>query len=261
MSQVGRSRRYSEVSVSRPRKHGDRYPSGKLKPQEQIAPAAWGRIKSETIKLVLDPKMQSEIARLSLIGELTNSQAVTAFRVADIYQQYHRYKKLRTSAKSASYEIGFGSSDIDEERMSDDQIEAYEAAILKAEGDWKALDEGLRRFRGEVRAAVYSLCVENQPINPTLYEDVRVVLNAIAVRWSPDGRKRQRLTATATLKRAVAPIDQLQAETPRREDPGMKAVRAIAHKLLPHLDQQGVDKVAEVWAALRDRERLRQSRR
>src|ERR1700731_3428485 len=108
--------------MSRPRKNGERYPSGKLKPQEQIAPAAWGRMKSDTIKIVLDPKMQSEIARLSFAGILTNSQAVSAFQIADVYQKYHRYKQLRTSPKSPSYEIGFGSSDIDEERMSDEQL-------------------------------------------------------------------------------------------------------------------------------------------
>lgn len=245
--------------MSRPRKNGERYPSGKLKPQEQIAPAAWGRMKSETIKIVLDPKMQSEIARLSFAGELSNSEATTAFRVAEIYQLYHRHKGLRTSPKSASYEIGFGSSDVDEERMSDEQLEMYEAAILKAERDWKSLDEGLSKFHGPVRSAIYTLCVENQPINPTLYGDVRAVLNAIAMRWGPEWRKRQRLTAT--LKRTTAPIEQLQAAVPRREDPGMKAVRAIARKLVPSLDQQGVDKVAEIWAALRDRERLRQARR
>ena len=216
-------------------------------------------MKSDVIKLVVDPKMQSEIARLSFAGILTNTQAATAFRVGEIYHQYHRYKQLRTSPKSPSYEIGFGSSDIDEERMSDEQLEAYEAAILKAERDWKMIDEGVRKFRDEVRQAIYSLCVENQPINPTLYESVRAVLNAIAVRWGPEWKKRQKLAPT--LKRSAAPIEQLQAEAPRREDPGMKAVRAIARKLVPSLDQQGVEKVAEVWAALRDRERLRQSRR
>jgi hypothetical protein len=214
-------------------------------------------MKSETIKLIIDPKMQSEIARLSFAGILTNSQAATAFRIADVYQQYHRYKQLRTAPKSASYEIGFGSSDIDEERMSDEQLGAYEAAIAKAERDWKALDEGLRKFHRDMRQAIYALCVENQPISPTLYEDVRAVLNAVTARW-PEWRRSQRLAPM--LKRTTAPIEQLQAEVPRREDPGLKAVKAIARKLVPSLDQMGVDKVGEVWAALRDRERLRQSR-
>jgi hypothetical protein len=214
-------------------------------------------MKSETIKLIIDPKMQSEIARLSFAGILTNSQAATAFRIADVYQQYHRYKQLRTSPKSASYEIGFGSSDIDEERMSDEQLGAYEAAIAKAERDWRALDEGLQKFRAEVRKAIYALCVENQPISPTLYEDVRAVLNAVTARW-PEWRKSQRLAPT--LKRTTAPIEQLQASMPRREDPGMKAVGLIARKLAPKIDQAGIDKVKEVWAALRDRERLRQAK-
>jgi hypothetical protein len=141
--------------------------------------------------------------------------------------------------------------------MSEEQLGAYEAAITKAERDWKALDEGLRKFHREVRKAIYELCVENQPISPTLYEDVRAVLNAVTARW-PEWRKSQRLAPS--LKRTTAPIEQLQASMPRREDPGLKAVRAIARKLVPSLDQQGVDKVAEVWAALRDRERLRQAK-
>ena len=66
---------------------------------------------------------QSELARLSVHGVLTNAQTAAGFRIGEIYHRYHRMKRLRTNPKSPNYEIGLGgSADLAEERMSPEQL-------------------------------------------------------------------------------------------------------------------------------------------
>ena len=243
----------------RPRQSGGRYPSGDLRP-EGIAPALVGRMKNATIKLLLDPKLGTEVGRLSAAGILTHAQAATAWRVGEIYNKWHRLKRLRTSAKSPDFEQGFGSADLAEERMSDEQLERFEAAIKAADADWRLVDLFLTEINREVRKAVLDLCVEDRAISPGMYGHIRQVFGAFALRWGQDKdwRKKAPAVRSRSLKQTAAAIEVLQAEAPRREDPGMKALVLIARKLRPDLDADGIIKVKEVWAALRDRERFRQ---
>ena len=129
-------------SGGRPRKPGVRYPSGDLrkKPAEGIAPALWGRIRSIVAKVAGDGKLESEVGRLAFLGEFTNVQAAAAFKVGDIYRAYHRTKRLKDFPKSPNYEQGFGSADLAEERMSDEQLANFEDTVRRAHQAWERID-------------------------------------------------------------------------------------------------------------------------
>jgi hypothetical protein len=123
-------------------------------------------------------------------GALTNRQAEIANRIGDIYRRWHRAKRLRVSPKSPQLEGGFGGADLAEERMSGDQLEAFEASVRAAQEAWEALDgaQGLfRSLRRTVRAALVALCVEDKAIGPIELVDVRGVLDHLALRW-PEAR-------------------------------------------------------------------------
>ncbi len=217
-------------------------------------------MKNDTIKLLLDPKLGTEVGRLAAAAILTHAQAATGWRVGEIYAKWHRLKGLRTSAKSPDFEQGFGSADLAEERMSDEQLERFEAAIKAAESDWRLVDTLLTEINREVRKAVLDLCVEDRAISPGMYRHVRQVFGSLSLQWSQnkDWKKKAPAARSRSLKQTVASIEVLQAEVPRREDPGMKALVLIARKLRPDLDADGIIRVKETWAALRDRERFRQ---
>lgn len=247
----------------RPKKPGERYQSGKLRPAaEGIAPSLWARIKSDAMKAAGDPRLASELGRLSFEGHLTNAQTAAGFRVGEIYQRWLRHKRLRDSAKSPSYEHGFGSADLAEERMDDEQLATYEAAIRTAEEEWARVDQEIPVYPRELNGAIFDLCVHDRPVNPTLIPDIREALDRLAVqfghRWRRLGRPGKRaprpLNGHAHRDTAITPA----IVTPR-VDAAVEAVKAIARRLTGN--EAGAATVVATFIALRDREKFRATRR
>ena len=246
----------------RPRKNGERYPSGKLKQVEGMAPALWGRIKANAAKFFGDPRFGSELGCLSASGELTNAQVATGYRIGDIYRRWHRLKRLRDNPKSPSYEQGFGgSSDLAEERMSAEQLEAFEASIRAAETAWRSVDAELSQLPRNIRQAILDLCVYETAVNSMLLRDIGRALDHVALRWGPDWGRQGKGGPRPSLA-VVAAKSELPRIAPRRPrvDHSLAALQALAHTLRPDLDGAGLAKVSEVFIALRDREQFRQTK-
>lgn len=245
----------------RPKQAGERYPSGDLKPYNgAVSPAIWARMKNDGIKVVNDPRLGDQVGRLSFHGILSNAQTAAAFRVGDVFRRYHRAKRLRVNAKSPNYEQSFGSADLAEERMSEEQLEQHEASIRSATEAWEHLDgkEGLfRRFKPDLRKALIDLCVLDQPVNPTLYNDIRSVLDHLAVRWNDHFRQADKLAhAKSILNRSSASPELLRAQAPKRQDSMMRALEQVVRKLRKDLDEDGVATVKQTFLALVDRDRF-----
>src|SRR6201989_2409095 len=90
-----------------PSKTGERYKCGKLRPAEPsrqpISPALWQRIKTNGQKIVLDPRLGTELGRLALHDELTSAEVSAGFRIAEIYQTFEHFHGRTRSAAGSSF--------------------------------------------------------------------------------------------------------------------------------------------------------------
>jgi hypothetical protein len=91
----------------RPSKSGERYKCGKLKPAETskqpISPALWQRIKTNGQKIGLDPRLGTELGRLTLHDELTSAKVSAGFRIAEIYYAFEHFHGRTRSAAGSSF--------------------------------------------------------------------------------------------------------------------------------------------------------------
>lgn len=242
----------------RPRKSGERYPSGKLKPQantqaqdvvgsSSISPTSVHRIRELGRAFALDPKLGTELGRLLLLEQVTSLEAAAGFRLADIYRRFERQHGRRRFAKSPSHEFGFkGGPTVDDD---DD-----------AEKPFLAIQEKLKPFGSHARDHIETLCVDDQPIGPAALFEVRAILaylgkdhfkmHAAIIPARPQdqpGLKVGRRTAVAIAARARETLSR------QRRDPA-EALAGLLRDVLPR------DEVLEVLnfaRALRARERYR----
>lgn len=247
----------------RPRGTGERYPSGDLKPKrpggEPISPALWQRMKAQWTKIFNDAGHGSEVGRLSFDGELTNAQTAAAFRIGEIYRKYHRFKQLRDTAKSPSYQQGFGgSSDLAEERMTAEQLAAFEGNIRKAEADWAKVDGALAaaHIPRPLRQAIIDICVFDTPTNPLFYPAIRYFLDQMVLRWAErfddiDKRINMNGRRMGIPNRPV--IERVVPAKPKRPDTITPTFEAVVRKLRPDLDDKGIRLATETFTAMRDR--------
>lgn len=250
----------------RPRKTGERYPGGRLKPAtEGIPPALLARVKANVVKFFADPRFSTPFGTLALEGVFTTPQWGAGNRIGEIYHTYHRLKQLRENPKSPNYEGGFhGSSDLAEERMSKTQLEAHEAKITAAEAAWRTVDSALASVPRNVREGVIELCVNDRSVNPALYGGIARFLDQMSLRW-PEARDRRTDT-----KRRVLPTlrstpllatAKTTAAPPKGPDPTTLSLERVVHAIRPDLDSAGVRQVTEAFHALRDREVFRRGKR
>jgi hypothetical protein len=233
------------------KKPGERYPSGDLKPA--IAPALWGRIRD-----LGDRQLRSELGRLYLHGELTQTQATAGFLIADIY-------RCGESTESTVRGHVTGADTRGNPRA--------------AAGGRIALDRVLSEYAPKPREAVIELCVFNRPVDWTLYPEIRRLLDRVSALW-PDTRqadgsklpRRSILHGTPALHRALMRRRRRAADDIQGPDgtelssdfdavaADIEAVKKLFAKLLPDLDADGMARLIDEWVTLRDREVFRQEK-
>lgn len=178
----------------RPRKTGDRYPSGQLKSKHnranasrrrEASPTLWHRIRENfeaardrAVELGLDETTVSAIGRLNLAGVLTDAQAATALYIGETIGRHERFIDApKRSAASVSYMGGYNKA-IDPYQRGDAQtIADYERAARRAR---KAYDRVLSMLPTERAATViYEVCVHDQPIAEGAHDDLSNLLEII----------------------------------------------------------------------------------
>ncbi len=245
--------------AGRPRQSGDRYPSGDLRPASDVSSALIGRWKNEGLHFFQDARMVSEAMMLALKGELTNRQAATALRIGEIHNRWRRLMHLRSTIKTASLEGSYSSgADLAEERMTPEQIEALETAIVKARAAVDALGAEMPVHPREVHGAIMDLCVDNQPISSLLLPALRTRLNQIA-RYLEHraSRKQTDRIAPRLLRPLHARLEKEERPTRRIQVVSLHTLELVVSKLRPDLDGTGMSKVRETALAIDDRDRFR----
>jgi hypothetical protein len=161
------------VKRGRPAQPGDRYPSGDLRvPADPRAENVFRRF-AELEKMVgLDPRLTSQIGRLRYLRLLTDTQAVAADRIGQIYGRFERIHQVRRSCISPSYQLGRRTSGTG--RVFDP------AEIATAEAEYRALQDCIPAAPREARDVIEQLCVENCAISSLYLPHVRVILDRVA---------------------------------------------------------------------------------
>lgn len=192
--------------MARPRKNDrPRYPGGKLKP-ETAPPAQVRRIIDEAKRVARDPLLGFELGRLRLTDAITDSQAAAGMRFAAIAGAYDRAKGMpRRTAKSPSYELGFGSGPSD--REDEEIIEALRnnggnvaelaktsdvvRAVLQAT---KRYDEALLALKAcgkAVERTVMAIALDDAVLECGRHADLRTGLTALAEHFRLTGQFRK----------------------------------------------------------------------
>lgn len=254
--------------VGRKRKTAPRYPNGDLRPAgEPIVPAAWARIRTEAARLTDDQRLSSEIGRLSFHREITDMQAATAFRVADIYNAFERARELRRSSRSPSYERGFGrGGDNDElvtreqmeQLLDDDPLKKKMLAAIAAHENFWALQKELTGLTTAQRHMLEGLCCDNRFLTREELVTVREILDYLALRIgsSTSKKKARRAERNARLKPAKAAAPATRS-APRQTSPKTLALQTLLKSIRPDLDDAGIREACRLMDALEDRERMR----
>jgi hypothetical protein len=253
----------SKGKAGRPRKDGERYPSGKLKPSSEISPAHWQRIRTDAIKLGGDARLGSELSRLSLFGYLTSAQTAAGFRMAEIYGRYERSRGLRRAAKSAAYDIGHGDPDLDEERMTTDELDRLAERQAKARKDFADLQQELPVYPPRARALLEALVLEDRPLDVGTLRDIAPLLDRLVMYFGDKWRNRKPGPGKAERKRPVAVADMAMAG-PREqplEPPAKTAFKMAIARLRPDLDEAAIEQAyklqSELASAVAERTRFR----
>jgi len=247
----------------RPAQPGERYACGKRKPTgEPIAPAAWQRIRTDIARTSNDPRLESEIGRLSFHKELTDAQAATAFRIGEIYRTFERFKGLGRSCRSPNYGSG-GDGSIAEELLLPQALENLERKIRSSNEAFGALSAELKLYPVKVREIIEELCVANHHISPMLLDDVRVMLDRLTGFFgATTSKKQQRVELQVPLIAATKPVPALPS--PRRVDADKVALLLVLgntdpnFRVLPPHEKYEFFAAAKARAIFNDGKRQRQ---
>lgn len=281
--------------MGRPRLTGERYPGGKLKPKrgrkpdlEPISGVLWQRLRAHGRVLGLDPRLSTELGRLNMFGELTVAMTAAGFRIAEIYGRFEGYKRKGRSTRSPSYNASYGEAGIAEELLTEEQLVTLEDRIREATDAFEKLagraagfDEkyqAIPAVPGQIpkhlRAAIEQLCVEDKPINPASLDDIRELLQALAISWkitsapagSPGGTRQSNALRGPSLhfnKHEEAGDERTQktgfVPTAEVKRPNLDRIFwiQVARKLRPDLSDEKLGMAWDIQQALKQREVFR----
>lgn len=233
--------------AGRPSKAGPRFACGKRKNAGDVrAPTLWRRIKDHGVRLGIDPRLGAELGRLSLHGELTDTQVAIGLRVAAVYGGYDRLVLgCKRNVASPSYVLAYrltdapqGRDPLDEGRMTPAELKRLERRIARAKRDFERLQSAIPT--AGARAIIEYVCVEDRPIHTSHLDDLRILLDRLGalLGLTPPKAAAGRvpsiaITATKPRRRAVKPKshvyrsgDAKPAGGAHRTDPRAAAERA-----------------------------------
>jgi hypothetical protein len=237
------------------KKPGERYPSGDLKPV--IPPALWGRVQN-VYSVSNDRRFNSELGRLWLHGELTDTQAAGGRVIAYVYRNGDSEEKGKDRRHATA-----AATDVDQRASQRDR---------------KALDGLLSEYPAKLSEAVIELCVHNRTVDWKLRPQIRQLLDGVARWWWPDTRRRQAdggsKLARRSIRRQMPPLNRTDRRRRRAadiqapegtelspdRDPDVEAAKEVIAVLLPDLDAEAKARAIQMYVAFLDREKFRQEK-
>lgn len=203
-----------------PRKEGDRYPSGKLKPPEKQTAGQWTpthirRAMDNAFVLAKSPILASELGRMLMRGDLTGREATAGFNYAAAVGAWERMHGKRRHAKSPAYDEGFRS-------VSLEDYDPEAVAERKRE-----IDERLKLVRSAVptfpiiaHAIVEEVCCNDGSIHSAHLAGFKTLLRKI-------GDKLRLEHADEAAARHAAKADDTASVAEDAEHLGMSAIEAM----------------------------------
>lgn len=176
--------------AGRPRKSGERYACGKLKPEQtnrdhDIGGAATRRILDEGIAFAMvDKRLRSQLAMLRFNGRYSALQVAVGWRIAGIFARHERNHGRRRSAPSPAYEMGISaaaSGPRSESFVGAGRVVEEERRIRREQRTWERLCNKMNTFGAAIYNAIEELCVDDRPIDPSLVDRVGTALDNLAV--------------------------------------------------------------------------------
>ncbi len=249
----------------RPKKDGERYPCGQIKPKnETISPTIIQRIREHGLKFGVDAKLSTELGRLLLLDRITATQAAGGFKYAEIVGRAAFYNGGRRYAKSPSYELGFRGAEGREGADVFDDVEAhriddpseYELRAIDAENKYRDLQfELIKHWNRSDIAVLERLCVDDEAINPTLLPTIRNMLDAIITHFGTAAAPKKNKN-----KKTQKPIIALRPQTKTKPAGEMDLALSMMARLRPDLDRECLTVEWNNFCALRAREHFRNQR-
>src|SRR5271170_1260361 len=195
------------------KKPGERYPSGDLKPV--IPPALWRRVQS-VLNVSNDRRFNSELGRLWLHGELTDTQAAGGRVIACIYRN--------------------GDSEEEDKDRRHATAAATDVDPHASQRDRKALDGLLSEYPPKLSEAVIELCVFNRTVDWKLRPQIRQLLDDVARWWWPDTRRRRADSGSKLARRSIRPQTPPLKRADRRRRRAANIQAPEGTKLTPDCD-------------------------
>jgi hypothetical protein len=263
-----------EKKAGRPAKEGERYPGGKLKSAKPaikaISPALLDRLRTEAVEAVRDARFGSELGRLFMHEELTATQASAGYRLAQIYGRFERFKNMRRSAASPSYMVASSGLDEEsieaitpemlarsmaEEMLDPEQLKDLKERIRSSEHSFEKLQNFMRVFPTNVRAAIELLCVDDALTNPMMLENLRVALDELAISFRIKAApKKEKL-----IRREVI-VEKDRSETVVPDVDRVVWFKAVG-RLRPDMTEAQLAKAYELTCVLKVREVMERQKR
>lgn len=171
----------------------ERYPSGDPKPQHEErgkAPALVKRIMDHAVSLGADARCATVLGRMHLEGILTETEFAAGMLYAEDVGAYERVKgHPRRTARSPSFDSGFGRSDVDLEAL--ERMDPDAAAKLKAR-----MQRRVRRIEKRYHKAqnciphlpillstlIEEVCCNDRPVHGVHHATVKAMLSNLAKR-------------------------------------------------------------------------------
>jgi hypothetical protein len=249
----------------RPRKEGERYKSGKLKPapapaapssSEPMSGALWQRMLRDQSRVFSDATFATELTRLGTTGQLTPREVGVGLRIAGIYGRFEYHQHLSRSAASPYYTREFAAAAVADADISAITIDTDReiASALEADDREEREREATRAFRElqgliplALRRDIEALCVENLHVGHQQLLAVRAALEIVADGLPDKTTGLSRKKRRALRKRIRPSLPEPTKARPIKLNPLKDAFIQVQRQLAPQLD---ADDLEAAWADL-----------
>lgn len=256
---------YGTGQRGRPRKEGERYPNGELRPKQQvpidparepISGAAVQRMFSADVRRFREADFGDVISRLWTSGQLTSSEVATGLRFAGIYGRFEFNNGLSRSAAAPHYIREYISEGVGAEQPRNPELpEDRERRAREIDVAFKALQHVLSP---EHRAVLEALFVDGLHVGHHLPK-AKTALAILAeyfreeTRRAPkkDRKKKRRPRSAAS----AIPTPSASLSNPLKE-----AFFAVRRKRSPSLPDADLEAEWNVLCALKARSDFRQEK-
>jgi hypothetical protein len=171
----------------KPADAGERFPCGRKRPTDFRSDSQIRRIVQAGLEMSLDPVLGSQAGILRMRGKISDKQLSTVEYIGRVYGRFEwcMQAPLRRT-KSPSYDGAIRAARADQRD--------FEEVAQEASAEFNALQNCIPVFPREAREVIESLCVDDQHVPDYQLEDLKRLLDRIAVELRGEAPERSALS-------------------------------------------------------------------